>query len=232
VRSGAQISASALILWQRGIPPAGQTTGFSRRPLIRHTIIYTDMSSSPRESDRAVELVEHFASRLFLVYSCFFYSIEFKKERSLLNEPGMSWRGLFVLPTIHDACLNTTLMAMRDLDDFFTPRTPDSRKDDLKASDLGFNECLSFLGKSERQSINKLVMHSTTVAVNGKQNVPWDIEELTSKCVSQSLLFLNWMEASYNTEKHQKVRAAAIFYKMQINLILEKAKKINGGNMG
>ena len=117
----------------------------------------------------AFAVIEHFCSRLFLVFSGFFFTVEFKKERNLLNEPGMSRRSLWILPTIHDACLNTTLMAIRDIDDFLTPRMGGSRKDDLKASDLGFKEGLGFLGKTERERINKLIMHSTKVAAYGNQ---------------------------------------------------------------
>ena len=177
-------------------------------------------------------LIEHFASRLFLVFSSFFFTSEFKKDRDLLTNPGMSWRGLFVLPTIHDACLNTTLMALRDLDDFFTPRTSNSWKDDLKASDLGFEQDLHFLLKGERVRINKLIMHSTRGAISGNQNDQWDIRELTSKCISQSLFFLKWVEANFTAEKNPKICGAAIFWTMQINLILEKGKKLGASNIG
>ena len=191
------------------------------------------MTSFPHEGDDwETGLIEHFSSRLFLVFSCFFFTVEFKKERKLLNKPGMSRRGLWILPTIHDACLNTTLMAIRDIDDFLTPRTGNSRKDDLKASDLGFKEDFGFLGKTERGRINKLLMHSTRVAAYGNKVTPWDIGELTSKCVSQSLYFLRWVKANYKSAKHQKVWGAAVFYTMQTEAILEYAKKVKASNMG
>lgn len=190
------------------------------------------MASFPHEGDWETGLIEHFSSRLFLVFSCFFFTVEFKKERNSLNEPEMSRRGLWILPTIHDACLNTTLMAIRDIDDFLTPRTGDSRKDDLKASDLGFKEGLGFLGKTERERINKLIMHSTRVAAYGNKETSWDIGELTSKCVSQSLYFLRWVQANYKSAKHQKVWAAASFYTTQTEAILEYAKKVKASNMG
>jgi hypothetical protein len=187
--------------------------------------------NSALNEEEAFAVVEHFASRLFLVFSSFFFLVEFKRDQNLMAEPGMSWRGLFILPTIHDACLNTTLLAIRDLDDFFSPRAHGSRKDDLKASDLGLEENLQFLLKSERDRINKLIMHSTKVAVSGDQNRQWDIGELTSKCVAQSLRFLKWVEKNYTIEKHPKVSSAAVFWAMQVNLILEKAKKSSSSNI-
>ena len=190
------------------------------------------MNPTPHEDDMAFAVIEHFCSRLFLVFSCFFFTVEFKKDRNLLNELGMSRRSLWILPTIHDACLNTTLMAIRDIDDFLTPRMGGSRKDDLKASDLGFKEDFGFLGKTERERINKLIMHSTKVAAYGNQESSWDIGELTSKCVSQSLYFLRWVQANCKSAKHQKAWAAAVFYTTQTEAILEYAKKVKASNIG
>jgi hypothetical protein len=192
------------------------------------------MSLSPLEGDDVAELVLHFGSRLFLVFSSFFFLVEFKKDKKFIErfakEQRPDMRG-FRVATIQTACLNTTLLAIRDLDDFFKPRSHESRSDDLKASDLGCNEGLEFLTKSERQRINKIIMHSTVIGVEN-YDASWDIQELTSKCVSQSLHFLNWVKTHYPSNNHSKVWAAADFYTKLIEMVLTYAKKTNASNIG
>jgi hypothetical protein len=167
------------------------------------------MNSSPLDNEKAVALVHHFAGRLFLVFSYAFFKAEFKNELSLLQNPKMYGRGLRI-PAIHDACVNTTLMAIRDLDEFFTPHK--SRTDDVKASDLGLGKDLKFLSKSERENINKMIMHSTTVAAYANQPIQLDVGELSSKCVSQSFYFFKWVKENYKGKNQQQVWAAATFY--------------------
>jgi hypothetical protein len=188
------------------------------------------MSSLSGEDDNLAELVEHFGSRLFLVFSYFFFEIEFKKDKEFIDEfvkePGPDIiRGLRV-GTIQAACLNTTLLTIRDIDDFLKPRSRETKSDDVKASDLGYNEGLEFLTKSERERINKIIMHSTVTAVKN-YDASWDIQELISKCVSQSLHFLNWVILNYPGEKHPKVWAAAIKNTELIKMILTYAKRVS-----
>lgn len=170
-------------------------------------------------NDKTVAIMEHFGGRLHLVFSYFFFSVEFKKDKKFIGEflktrvPTM--RGLGIL-IIQDACLNTTLMAIRDLDEFFKKRANGTRPDDLKASDLGYDEGLAFLTKSERERINKVIMHSTDTALEDPETA-WDIGELISKCISQSLHFLNWVKANYS-DKHPKTRDVAEFYTILIKI--------------
>jgi hypothetical protein len=178
-------------------------------------------------NDKTSAIVEHLGCRLHLVFSYFFFSVEFKKDKKFIEEflkacvPTM--RGLGII-TIQAACLNTTLMAIRDLDEFFQSRTGGTRLDDLRASDLGYDEGLAFLTKTERGRINKIIMHSTVGALEDTE-ASWDIGELTSKCISQSVHFLNWVKTNYS-DNHAKTREAAELYIILIERVLKHAEKI------
>ena len=87
-------------------------------------------------------------------------------------------------------------MALRDLDDFFTPRGKNSREDDLRASDFGSTDGRSFLSDTERDNINKLIAHTTTRGA-ANPNARWDAWELTVKAVSQATAFLKWLESRH-----------------------------------
>ena len=52
------------------------------------------------EKERAALLVQHFGDRMLLVFSYFFFSLEFKKDKDLLKHPGIDMRGLFIFPAI------------------------------------------------------------------------------------------------------------------------------------
>jgi hypothetical protein len=152
--------------------------------------------SAKRETDnRLGPLLEYFAERLFRVYAHFFCVFEFEEDEDVRGDPGRNDR-TWSLRTIQNACSHESLIALRDLDDFLTPRTSKSKPDDLKASDFGYPESRGFLTISERESINKLVAHTTMVGAQSK-GFRWDIWELTSKCVAQSFEFLKWAESHY-----------------------------------
>jgi len=129
-------------------------------------------------------MLEYFAERLNLVFSYFFCTLEFSKDDDLSGDAGKSDRA-WALQTIQNACLHTTLIALRDLDDFLTPRTTGCRPDDLKASDLGFRRSLSFLGKSERTAINKNIAHSTLPGAFAA-GFRWKVFELAKKGISDN----------------------------------------------
>jgi len=145
-------------------------------------------------NDEAVSSrLEYFAERLNLVFSYFFCTLEFREDEDFAGDPGKNAR-TWALQTIQNACLHTTLTALRDLDDFLTPRTSGgSRPDDLKASDFGFPHPASFLAESERIAINKYIVHST---LPGVRNVDfrWDVFELATKGIRQAMQFLEWAE--------------------------------------
>lgn len=143
-------------------------------------------------ADRAGECLEYFAERLNRVFSLFFFRFEFREDDDLREGPGKNDRA-WALQTIGNACLHETLIALRDLDDFLTPRTARTRDDDLRASDFGYDQRGGFLTAGEREQIHKLVVHSTTAGA-AQQDFRWDVWELTTKCVAQSTAFLQWTE--------------------------------------
>lgn len=168
---------------------------------------FADTMSDDLNRDRELApLLEHFQERLNLLFSYFFCTIEFEGDEDLRRDPAKSDRA-WALQTMQNACLHTTLIALRDLDDFFTPRTPSTKHDDIRASDFGASQSLSFLSASERTDINKHIAHTTVPGAQG-QGYRWDIFELTTKAVRQSMTFLEWVEK--HLAHHFLVYTAAI----------------------
>ncbi|MFO1477597.1 MAG: hypothetical protein U1F98_13220 [Verrucomicrobiota bacterium] len=150
------------------------------------------MSDESMKEDRELALkIEHFAERLNLVFSYFFSTLEFWNLKEFQGEPSKNDR-TWMLQTIQNACLNTTLIALRDLDDFLTPRMHKTRPDDIRASDFGMANDLSFLTVSEREAINKNIAHTTLRGAHA-QDLRWDVFELTTKAIGQGIAFLDWV---------------------------------------
>jgi hypothetical protein len=133
--------------------------------------------------------------------------LEFEDDEDMHADPTNNARA-WSLQTIKNACMDTTLIALRDLDDFFTERTTPA-KDDIRASHFGYGGSHAFLTQSERVMINKLIAHTTTVGA-ASQGVRWDILELVSKGVSQCLEFLSWIENEYGLAHFNLYTAALV----------------------
>jgi hypothetical protein len=143
------------------------------------------------DDDAVSNLIGYFAERLNLVFSYFFCVTEFEEDEDFTADDFNNARA-WSLQTIRDACLNTTLIALRDLDDVLTPRTAKTKPDDFRLSDLGFTDNLSFLSPTERVEINKRIAHSTHVgAVPLSQR--WKVFDLVSRCTPRCLQFLDWI---------------------------------------
>ena len=106
-----------------------------RFALAGDSLVWLDehMAGNPpvNNNERAALLVQHFGDRVLLVFSHFCFLLEFKKDQDLLKNPGIDARGFFILPAIRNACLITTLMAVRDLDDFLSCRGARGRPQSL-----------------------------------------------------------------------------------------------------
>lgn len=151
--------------------------------------------------------MEYLGERLNRVFSYFFFQFEFESDDDLRSDPSgnpRSWR----LETIENACLDTTLLALRDLDDFLRLRLPNTKPDDHRASDFGYPGDHSFLTSTEREDINKRVAHTTTVG-SASRGFRWDILELETKGISQALEFLRWVESKYDM-RYFLLRTAAM----------------------
>jgi hypothetical protein len=166
------------------------------------------MSQKPHDDESVSAGLEYFAERLNLVFSYFFCTLEFSKDEDFTGEPGKSDR-TWALQTIQNACLHTTLIALRDVDDFLTPRTRRSKEDDLKASDFGFPRSASFLAKSERTAINKNIAHSTLPGVHAV-GFRWDVFEIATKGIRQAMQFFEWAEQHFGLEHFLTWSAALV----------------------
>ncbi|HYT58787.1 MAG TPA: hypothetical protein VEL06_01365 [Haliangiales bacterium] len=166
--------------------------------------------------------LEYFAERVNLLFAYHFCTLEFEHDQDFTRDASENDRA-WSLKTIQNACLHTSLIALRDLDDFFTPRNRTTRSDDLRASDFGLARSLSYLTKGERERINKLIAHSTQ---HGAANVDykWDILEMMSKAVPLSLAFLDWIKTDYSLLQFNMWTAAAGIY-AKTNAVFEYVKK-------
>lgn len=155
-----------------------------------------------QDDESAANQLEYLSDRLLRVFAHFFFVREFRHDKNFGRNPVENSRAL-ILHVIGDACLDETLLALRDIDDFLLPRNDKqrqnrkARKDDLLASDFGFSENKSFLSNSEREAINKFVAHTTKQGPEVYQ-YSWDVWELASKCIAQCSAFLQWVENQYS----------------------------------
>ena len=154
------------------------------------------MSTERFDDEQISHMIAFFADRLNLVFAHFFCTIEFNSDKdfsALPTQENLKDARILGLRTIRGACLHTTLIALRDLDDVLTPRKPKSKfLDDFKISDFGYARTLSFLSTSERKLINQVIAHSTLIGADLSHR--WDVFELATKCVRQSVTFLEWLE--------------------------------------
>lgn len=151
--------------------------------------------------------LEYFADRSNLLFSYHFCLLTFQDDKDYQRAPTEGDRS-WMINTIQTACLHTSLIALRDIEDFFTPRTSASRADDLKASDFGMEASLCFLTTDERTWINKLIAHTTKQGVE-RAGQCWDILELISKAMAQCDAFLDWIKQNYNLKDVYTWTAAA-----------------------
>ena len=104
--------------------------------------------------------------------------------------------------TIRNAALESSLMSIRDLDDFFLSNR--KKPDDLIASDYGFPSGKNFLTVLERDSINKKLTHLTYRSAQELQNDPrlknprtWNNAEMVNRAIERLLEFMDHLEKSF-----------------------------------
>jgi hypothetical protein len=106
------------------------------------------------EKLRAFDLVYN---RLYRAFTLFIW---IKRVHPMLAEHPRFQEEKMPVFSIKNACVESTLMSLRDLDDFFRPRTAKDRDSDLRATDFrGFKSPGAFLSKGDRASINQHVAH-------------------------------------------------------------------------
>ena len=119
--------------------------------------------------------------------------------------------------TIKNAALESSLMSIRDLDDFLLS-DQNARPDDLIAADYGFPSNRSFLTDLEREAINKKLAHLTYRSARELQQNPlrknprtWNNAEMVNRAISRLLEFLDHLEFSFfagNTAQIGMIRTA------------------------
>ncbi len=117
------------------------------------------------------------------------------------GDPRASTDPAFAL--LQNAALESSLMSIRDLDDFFASRSG-SRSDDIIAVDYGFPSGLGFLSPDEREAINKKLAHLTYRAVYEHRQNPthpnprtWNNADLANRAMIVFGQFLDHLEASF-----------------------------------
>ena len=190
-------------LWAKMIRPQFSLT----KNIVPKKIPIVNDDPADNLDERIAPHLEYFADRSNLLFAYHFCVLEFRGDEDFHGDPSESDR-VWMIKTIQTACLHTSLIALRDLEDFFTPRTKNSKPDDLKASDFGMEIPLRFLTADERNWINKLIAHTTQ---HGASRVGhrWDILELISKAVAQCDAFLDWIKKNYSLEHFYTWTAAA-----------------------
>ncbi|MEP2774431.1 MAG: hypothetical protein ABJQ29_15615 [Luteolibacter sp.] len=170
--------------------------------------------SEPEEDadDRLAPLMEYFGEQMNRTLAYFLCVLEFEGDEDLNADPASNFRA-WRLQTIKNACLDGTLMALRDLDDFFTERDltklrPHER-DGIRSQTFGYTGSHTFLTGEERTKINKLIAHTTTLGAASK-GFQWDILELVTKGASQCLAFLKWIEEEYGLAHFNLFTAAFV----------------------
>jgi hypothetical protein len=118
---------------------------------------------------------------------------------------------------LQNAALESSLMSIRDLDDFFASR-PGSRTDDIIAIDYGFPQGRGFLSPDERDAINKKLAHLTYCAVHERrQNYTqpnprtWNNADLVNRAMAAFNQFLVHLETVFfanDAAQHGLVRTA------------------------
>lgn len=116
-----------------------------------------------------------------------------------------------------NAAVESSLVRIRTLDDFFLPPDQTRFDDDVLAHDFGFRQVGSPLGTSERNRINKLIVHMSyepiwTAAsfVGPAGDGSFDLPALLTPVVQRSLAFLDYCATAplfSDAENHRKVTA-------------------------
>lgn len=173
-----------------------------------------------KKDSELAPLLEYFGERVNRVFAYFFFELEFEGDEDMRGDSVHNDR-TWMLEIMENACIHDTLMALRDLDDFFTERK--TKSDDLRASAFGMENGRGFLAVDERGKINKLIAHTTTVGAQ-TQEFRWDIWELTFKGITQTLEFLQWVEKEYGA-RYFHLWTAAIVIRKKVDAVFSSIKR-------
>lgn len=143
----------------------------------------------------AVEVWQDVLSRAFQVFSYYhWYWLEIENPKLKGEERSI---------TVKNAALESSLMSIRDLDDFFG--SAGKQKDDVIALDFGFSANGRFLSADEREGINKKLAHLTYRGVYERRlaRTPpsnprtWDYADLAVRAMDRFAAFLDFLESVF-----------------------------------
>lgn len=152
--------------------------------------------ASKEEKIRAVSLLYNRLNRGFALYLW-----KTRVHPMLAEHPGFSDEK-FAIVTVKNACVESVLLSVRDIDDFFRPRASNTRDSDVRAEDFfGYRSPGPFLSEEERGSINQWIAHLTYEPVwsrnSGVAPEPtrnWDSSQLLGKAARSVFDFLEHIE--------------------------------------
>ena len=106
------------------------------------------------------------------------------------------------------------LFSIRDLDDFFRPRTDKVRDSDLRATDFfGYQSPGPFLSSAERETINQWVAHLTyqpvwthTTGIAPDSSRYWNTAELVGKAARAVFDFFDYIDRELSTKQPDKAK--------------------------
>jgi hypothetical protein len=131
------------------------------------------------------------------------------------------------------AALESTLMSLRDIDDFFNTR---ARADDLRATDFGaFQDMGIYLEPAERDILNKALAHLTDFRISTHQKtvVPspadeLDVFDVTTRAVARIAKFLDFLGINF-AASHPHLTESIAETKTLLTLRLATWKRGCGG---
>lgn len=147
----------------------------------------------PSEEDKK-QAVDLFINRLEQAFALYFWA---KYIRALLPKNSDFEHSIEV---VQNACIQSTLICIRDLDDFFT-KEKKKFENDLRAQDfIGYKSLGSFLTKEERNNIHWRIVHLTyegiwtgTTGIAPDRNLDWNPKELLGKVMCKAYHFMDYL---------------------------------------
>lgn len=165
------------------------------------------------EKLRAIDLLYNRLNQAFVLY------FWVRRVQPMLAAHSSFSDADFEIGTIHNACVASTLMSIRSLDDFF--RLKEQRKDkkdkahesDVHVTDFfGFQSSGSFLSETERESIHRWIAHQTYHPIwTGKtgiapdSNQEWNTADLVEKAARALFGFMDFLERDFSQKDSDKV---------------------------
>ena len=124
------------------------------------------------------------------------------------------------LISIKSACVESTLISIRDLDDFFRPRTQNDWDSDMRATDyFDFKSSGAFLSQDERTSINQHIAHLTyqpvweqcaELEMDTLKTKEFDTAALLEKAARAVFAFLTYLEEKLPADHSEAIEAIKV----------------------